>query len=142
MFEQLVAMTVIAASDLSRARRFWHDVLARDPVYSDEGGDIYDVGGAAVHVYESGYAGTAQNTVLSFITDDLDRDMEALRSRGVVFHDYDLPGLKTIDGIAEIFGERAAWFSDSEGNIMAIEEPSPGRLEQVTKMRAGIADRP
>ena len=88
-----------------------------------------------MHVYESAYAGTAQNTVLSFITDDLDRDMAELRSRGVVFHDYDLPGLSTKDGVAEIAGERAAWFSDSEGNIMAIEEPSPGRLEHVARMR-------
>lgn len=139
MFEHLVAMPVIAASDLSRARRFWHDVLGRDPVHSDDGGDIYDVGGVAVHVYETSYAGTAQNTVMSFITDDLDRDMVAMREKGVVFHDYDFPGLTTVDGVAEIYGERAAWFSDSEGNIMAIEEPSPGRLEQVKRMRAGFS---
>ena len=138
MFEKLIAMPVLAASDLARARRFWHEVLEHDPVYSDDGGDIYDVGGMPVHVYESSYAGTAQNTELSFITDDLDRDMTAMRTRGVVFHDYDLPGLTTVDGVAEIADERAAWFSDSEGSIMAIEEPSPGRLEQVMKMRAAI----
>lgn len=139
MLDNAMAMPVLAASDLTRARAFWHDKLGHDPVYTDEGGDIYDVGGTPVHVYESAYAGTAQNTTMSLLTDDLDRDMAAMRERGVTFHDYDLPGLKTVDGVVEMFGERAAWFNDSEGNIIAIEEASPGRLEQVKKMRSRIA---
>lgn len=139
MFDRVIAMPVLAASDLTRARAFWHDVLGRNPVLTDVGGDIYDVGGVAVHVYESAYAGTAKSTTLGLITDDLNRDMAALRERGVEFHEYDLPGVKTVDGVMEMDGERAAWFSDSEGNIIAIEEPSPERLEQVQRMRAAIA---
>ena len=139
MLDRIIAMPVLAASDLTRARAFWHDVLGRDPVLSDEGGDIYDVGGVSVLVYGSTYAGTAKSTTLGLITDDLDRDMAALRERGVEFHEYDLPDVKTVDGVMDVDGERAAWFSDSEGNIIAIEEPSSDRLEQVKRMRSAIA---
>ncbi len=52
-------------------------------------------------VYRSEFAGTAQNTAFGLMTDDLDRDMTHLRTHGVMFHDYDMPGLKTEDGVAE-----------------------------------------
>jgi hypothetical protein len=73
-------------------------------------------------VYSSSYAGTAKNTVFVIETDDLARDMGALRGKGVTFMDYDFPGLKTVDGVAEIGGEKSAWFADSEGNILALSE--------------------
>lgn len=76
---------------------------------------------------------------MSFVTDDLDRDVAVMRERGVTFHDYDFPGLRTVHGVAEVYGERVAWFSDSEGNVLAIEEPAPGRLEKVKEMRASIS---
>jgi hypothetical protein len=56
------------------------------------------------------------------------RDVEAvvadLRSKGVTFEDYDLPGVKTADGIAELGGFRGAWFKDPEGNILSVVEPA------------------
>ena len=61
------------------------------------------------------------------------------RTAGVVFHDYDLPGLKTEDGVADMNGMRGAWFSDSEGNIIAIAQPSPEMMEMAKRMRAGAA---
>ena len=94
----------------------------RDPVFSDaaSGNLFYDVGGTTVLVYQTGFAGTAQNTALNLVTDDLDRDATELRTRGVVFHEYDFPGLKTVDGIAQLGDTRGAWFSDSEDNSIAI----------------------
>jgi len=140
MFEKLMAMAVLPASDLARARRYWHDVLGHDPVSSDEAGDVYDFGGTGVLVYPTQFAGTAKNTALTFITDNLDRDMTALRTHGVTFHDYDMPGLKTVDGVAELGDERGAWFSDSEGNIIAISQPSPEMLEKAMRaMRTASA---
>jgi catechol 2,3-dioxygenase-like lactoylglutathione lyase family enzyme len=134
MFEKLMAMAVLPASDLSRARNYWRDVLGHEPIMSDEGGDYYDFGGTAVLIYETQFAGTAQNTALNLVTDNLDRDMTELRTHGVTFHDYDMPGLKTVDGVAEFGnGLRGAWFSDSEGNIIAIGEASP---EMVQAMKA------
>ena len=64
--------------------------------------------------------------------DDLEATVEYLRERGVVFEEYALPGLETVDGIATVEGnypskggkgERAAWFRDSEGNMVGIGEP-------------------
>ncbi len=133
MFEKLMATAVLPATDLDRAKRWWHDVLDRDPVEVDvESGNVfYDVGGTVVLVYLTGFAGTAQNTALNLVTDDIERDAAALRARGVEFHEYDFPGLKTVDGIADLGDERAAWFSDSEENIIALGQPSPEMVERV-----------
>jgi len=70
---------------------------------------------------------------MGWTVDDIDATVAELRSRGVVFEEVDLPGLKTVDGIAHVAGnypskgsaERAAWFRDSEGNILGIGEPIP-----------------
>ena len=129
MFENSVAMAVLPASDLERARRFWSDVFGLTPVRNDIGADFYVVGGVPVLVYETQFAGTAQNTSFGLFTDDLDRDMAALRERGVTFNDYDLPGLKTENGVVDMDGERGAWFNDSEGNIISIAQPTSLSLD-------------
>ena len=141
MFEKLMATAVLPASDLARAKQWWHDVLGRDPVYEDEEGEAlyYDIGGMPVLVYRTDFAGTAQNTALGLMTDDLDRDMTQLRTHGVMFHDYDMPGLKTVDGVAELGDERSAWFSDSEGNILAIGQFTQQMMEMAMKMRAAAS---
>jgi catechol-2,3-dioxygenase len=136
MFEKVVGMAVLAASDLSRAQRFWHDVFGLDPVLTDEGGATYVIGGIPVLVYESQFAGTAKSTSLSILTDDLDRDMAELRSRGVRFNDYDLGDVKTVDGVADLGGERGAWFDDTEGNIIAIAQPAGDTLERARALMA------
>ncbi|GAA4367935.1 VOC family protein [Agromyces bauzanensis] len=141
MFEKLMATAVLPASDIGRARNWWHDVLGRDPVYEDTEGEslIYDIGGTMLMVYRTDYAGTAQNTAFNLVTENLDRDMTALRTHGVMFHDYDLPGLKTVDGVARVGEERSAWFSDSEGNIIAIGEVPAQMREMAAKLRASAA---
>jgi len=141
MFEKLMATAVLPASDIGRARNWWHDVLGRDPVYEDTEGEslFYDIGGTMLMVYRTDYAGTAQNTAFNLVTENLDRDMTALRTHGVMFHDYDLPGLKTVDGVARVGEERSAWFSDSEGNIIAIGEVPAQMREMAAKLRASAA---
>lgn len=123
MFENATGSAVLAASDLARARSFYEEVLELkpDPAFPpNEEAVFYRLGGVPLMVYVSSFAGTAQNTVFGIDTDDLERDMAALRQKGVEFMEYDLPGLKTVDGVAEIEGERTAWFADSEGNILAL----------------------
>ncbi|WP_308799684.1 VOC family protein [Agromyces silvae] len=121
MFESASAYAVLPASDLDRARRYWTGVLESEPEMSLEDEAFFImIGGIRVLVYRTQFAGTAQNTALGIESDDLDRDMERLRERGVEFNQYDLPGLTTVDGVAEIDGLRTAWFTDSEGNIVAI----------------------
>jgi hypothetical protein len=75
---------------------------------------------------------SGQFTQMAFEVTDLEATVQALRARGVTFEEYDLPGLKTVDGIAKVegnypskggVGELAAWFKDSEGNLLAIGQP-------------------
>jgi catechol 2,3-dioxygenase-like lactoylglutathione lyase family enzyme len=125
MFENASCFAVLPASDLARARSFWHDVFGIDPVDDgfDEGdAEMFEIGGTKILVYETQFAGTAQNTALGIDTKDFDRDMAALKSKGVTFNEYDLPGIETVDGVVEMGGMRTAWFNDSEGNIIALGE--------------------
>ncbi|SDS31390.1 VOC family protein [Microterricola viridarii] len=117
---------VLPASDLARARAYYKDMLGLEPEedMDDEGGSLYSVGGSLFMLYQTSFAGTAKNTALTLETGDLDATMADMRGRGVAFEEYDMPGLKTENGVAELGGERSAWFIDSEGNIIAIAQRS------------------
>lgn len=117
-FSRVVA--IVAAKDLARAREFYELVLGLAPLRALPEGVMYEVGNSALFVYPSQWAGTAGNTVASFEVTDLRQAVADLRDRGVTFEDYDLPGLKTNQGIADFEGELSAWFRDTEGNILAI----------------------
>jgi predicted enzyme related to lactoylglutathione lyase len=123
------AAAVLRAEDLVRANKFYTDVLGlkpRDvPGPAGEGMDMFTAGdGTMVMVYERPGMPAPQNTALGFgiPADKFDEVAADLRARGVTFEDYDLPdiGLKTVNGIAEFEGFKAAWFKDSEGNIVNI----------------------
>ena len=125
MFENSLAAATLAASDMDRARRFWKDVFGLDPVREDMGGAFYVIGGSPVLVYESQFAGTNQATAFSIMTDDLDRDMAALRAKGVEFHEYDLPEVKTENGVMEQDGERGAAHAPSLAAACALRHVGP-----------------
>ena len=112
---------MLPAKDIARASRWYGEKLGLKPDNTADYGVSYTLtGGTPMFLYESQFAGTAQHTLLSFDTPDLARDMQVLRDKGVSFEDYDLPELKTEDGIAS-FGEvKNAWFKDSEGNILGL----------------------
>ena len=71
-------------------------------------------------VYKSATAGQARHTLASFVVDDVRSVVDALRASGVAFEEYDLPGMKTKDGVATIGDTRAAWLKDPDGNILEI----------------------
>jgi catechol 2,3-dioxygenase-like lactoylglutathione lyase family enzyme len=119
----LSAVATLPASDLTRARAFYEQTLGLKVGQESPGGGggvLYLAGTGAVFVYPSELAGTNQTTAASFLVDDLGAMVAELRGRGVTFEEYDLPGLKTENGIAEAEGERRAWFKDTEGNILAV----------------------
>jgi len=126
MFENASCFAVLPASDLARARSFWHDTFGIDPVDDgfEEGAEMFELAGTRVLIYETQFAGTAQNTALGIDSADFDRDMADLKAKGVEFNEYDLPGVTTVDGVVEMGGMRTAWFNDSEGNIIALGESS------------------
>jgi predicted enzyme related to lactoylglutathione lyase len=123
------AAAVLRAEDLVRANKFYTDVLGlkpRDvPGPAGEGMNMFTAGdGTMVMVYERPGMPAPQNTALSFgiPADTFDEVAAGLRAGGVTFEDYDLPeiGVKTVNGIVESEGFKAAWFKDSEGNIVNI----------------------
>jgi catechol 2,3-dioxygenase-like lactoylglutathione lyase family enzyme len=115
--------TVLPAANLQRARTYYHDKLGMDPAEEHDGLLMYRMGsGVGFDMYETANAGTAQNTQMGWMTDDLDEEMRMLRSRGVVFEEYDVPGMKTVNGVAEADDMRSAWFRDSEGNFLCVSQ--------------------
>jgi catechol 2,3-dioxygenase-like lactoylglutathione lyase family enzyme len=112
---------MIPASDLARAKAFYADTLGLKLVREDPEGVQFESGGIRFDVYPTRASGGTA-TVAGWIVNDLDAEMADLRSRGVQFEEYDLPGLKTVNGIAEVEGFRGAWFKDSEGNVLAVAQ--------------------
>ncbi len=116
------AHAVLPAADLGRFRGFYHDKLGLDPSEEHEGTLLYGEGASAFEVYETENAGTAQNTSMAWMTDDLDAEMTALRAAGVEFLEFQLPGMPMDHGVVSGEDGRAAWFADSEGNIICLTE--------------------
>jgi catechol 2,3-dioxygenase-like lactoylglutathione lyase family enzyme len=114
--------TAIPASDLDRAKRFYRDTLALPLMQDEPWGVRFDCGGTQLYLYPTPNAGQASHTLASWRVDDLDAEMAELRTRGVIFEEYDLPGLKTVDGVAEWGPLRGCWFKDTEGNILGVTE--------------------
>lgn len=118
----------IPAADVSRARRFYEQMVGLSPREEVAGGVVYECGGGSwIFLYPSGGAGTSQASQAFWQVEDLEAEVADLRKRGVVFEEYDLPGLKTVNGIATGGGTKAAWFKDTEGNIMALIQPVSAR---------------
>ncbi|HJQ08658.1 MAG TPA: VOC family protein [Candidatus Saccharimonadales bacterium] len=125
MLATLETYAVLPAKDLQRARQFYKEKLGLEPAAEDEGKLVYkSASGATFSIYETGNAGTAQNTAMGWSVKDLEAEVADLRSRGIVFEEYDLPGLKTVNGITAQGNEKAAWFKDSEGNILCLSQTS------------------
>ncbi len=113
----------LPASDIERAKRFYADTLGFIPLVETPAWVTYRTGSTVFQIYPTSSAGSAQHTLAGWVVNDIDEMVETLRGRGVVFEEYDLPGLRTVDGIANLDGvELAAWFKDSEGNILAISQ--------------------
>lgn len=124
MLSDFPISVALPASDLDRARKFYEDVLGLVPPTESAGGAMYRCGeGTMLFVYPSSFAGTNDATAASWAVFDIESVIEDLEERGVHFQDYDLPGLKTENHIAEQpDGTRSAWFADTEGNILALTE--------------------
>ena len=124
MLSERRCAAMIPASDIERAKKWYAETLGFKPHLEDPAGVQYRAGdGTEFGLYASQYAGTNQATAMAFVATDLAAEMNELRDRGVKFEEYDIPGVKTVNGIVEFApGERAAWFKDSEGNIIALFE--------------------
>lgn len=119
---------VLRAEDYDRAKKFYTEVLglaeARETPGPTREGSFGAGGGTMVSIYERPGLPAPQNTTLNFTVpaDKIDSVVAELRTKGVVFEDYDIPeiGLKTVNGVAEFEGNKVAWFNDTEGNIISL----------------------
>jgi predicted enzyme related to lactoylglutathione lyase len=117
----------IPAGNLARARDFYADKLGLTPIQDVMGVNlVYETsGGTRFNIYETTYAGQAGHTIAQFHVDDLDAEVHDLQAKDVAFVVYeDMPGVRWDGVIASLEGlGRAAWFRDSEGNILCIDQP-------------------
>jgi catechol 2,3-dioxygenase-like lactoylglutathione lyase family enzyme len=121
MLQKYPLYAYIPALDVARARRFYEDKLGFKPKQEVAGGVIYEFGGStACFLYPTPNAGTSQASQAFWQVDDVDVEMAELKSRGVVFEHYDMPGERSPSGAITAKGAKAAWFKDTEGNILAI----------------------
>jgi catechol 2,3-dioxygenase-like lactoylglutathione lyase family enzyme len=131
MLERGRAETRLPAQDLERARRFYAEKLGLEPAEERSGGLLYRSAGGDFALFESAGASPGTFTQMSWEVGDIEATVAELKRRGVVFEEVDLPGLRTVDGIAEVSGnypskgtgERGAWFRDSEGNMLGVGQP-------------------
>jgi catechol 2,3-dioxygenase-like lactoylglutathione lyase family enzyme len=112
----------IPAKDLEGTRKFYENVLGLEMVREDPAGISYRTGDSVLFLYPTEFAGTAQHTLGGFSVSDIEAAVAELRAKGVTFEEYDMPGLKTVNGIAELGGEKGAWFKDPEGNILSVSQ--------------------
>ena len=114
----------IPAKDVARARMFYEKTLGLTPGREIAGGVTYEFGDhTACFLYPTPNAGTSKASQAFWQVDDVEREVAALKARGVRFEEYDMPGVKTENGIATGGGAKAAWFKDTEGNILALIQP-------------------
>ena len=114
---------MLPVKDLPRARRFYEESLGLAAgAAKPDGKFVYRCGGTEIALFPKPDGTKAEHTATSFRVDDIAATIRDLKSRGVVFADYDLPGFKTEEHVCVLGAEKAAWFQDPEGNILCLHE--------------------
>ena len=129
MLSDSKVMANIPASDIGRAREFYADKLGLTPA-QELGAEVLvyrTAGGTEFQIYRTDYAGQAGHTIAQWHVGDIESEVHDLKAKGVTFEVYDMPGVQWNGDIASMEGMgRAAWFKDSEGNTMCLDQASAG----------------
>ncbi|HSJ53416.1 MAG TPA: VOC family protein [Anaerolineae bacterium] len=123
MLKDSQAVTTLVTTNTERSKRFYGDVLGLRLVMelSDDMGLVYEAGrGSRIMLYPRDRPSSSDATSIGFVVDDVRGTVRDLKARGVTFEEYDIPGIKTVDGIATMGPEEAAWFQDPDGNIIGV----------------------
>jgi predicted enzyme related to lactoylglutathione lyase len=111
----------LPVADLARARAFYQEKLGLTPSREVEGALFYEgSGNSGFLLFPTSGRPSGQHTQMAWFVKDIAATVAELKRRGVSFEEYDFPGLKTINGIADLGYEKSAWFRDSEGNLLAL----------------------
>ena len=136
MLKDCRVFTTLPVTDPARARAFYAEKLGLTPTPPD--GDFYECGQGTRFVISLMSAKPAGHTQMGFVVDDVAAVVKQLRSKGVVFEEYDWPTLKTVESVADNGDLKSAWFKDSEGNMIAIMQPVDEKVRAaVGAARAG-----
>ena len=120
MLQNAPMYAYIPVKDVDRARNFYEGKLGFTPKEETGGGVVYEFAkGTACFLYPTANAGTSQASQAFWQVEDIEREVAELKARGVKLEKYDMPGVDS-EGILTDGGARAAWFKDTEGNIMAV----------------------
>ena len=126
MLSNSTVTTMLPVVDMARARAFYEGCLGLVAgELKPDGKFTYRVGGSTVALFPKAEGTKADHTAISFQVTDITASIAELKGKGVVFEDYDFPGLKTIDHVCVLGAEKAAWFKDPEGNYLCIHEDIP-----------------
>jgi len=120
MLQDSPLISYIPAKDVTRAREFYESKLGFKPKQEIAGGVVYEFAkGTMGFLYPTPNAGTSKASQAYWSVTNIEAEVVELKRRGVIFENYDLPGTDA-NGITTAGGAKAAWFKDSEGNIMAV----------------------
>ena len=114
--------TTIPVSDIDRAREFYGETLGLHADMVTEGGVMYVSGGTQFFVYPSRYKASG-HTQMSWLVPDIKSVVADLKAKGIKFEEFDLPGIKSVDGIVQS-GPKVwtAWFKDPDGNLLGLTQ--------------------
>jgi len=112
----------LPATDLERAKRFYTEKLGLTAESEAPEGVFFRSGDTRFLVFPSGGTASGTHTQLSWTVDNIENEVTALQARGVAFEEYDMPSLKTINGVALMGPVKIAWMKDSEGNLLSIAQ--------------------
>jgi catechol 2,3-dioxygenase-like lactoylglutathione lyase family enzyme len=119
---------VVPVSDLDGAIEFWQKLglgtPERDQIPDNPGARFSLGGGGELYVYKSVGAGQSRHTIVAFEVNDIEQTVEDLRGKGVTFEEYDMPGMKTENGIVQMGEDKGAFFKDPDGNIIGLAQPA------------------
>lgn len=121
MLSNKKAVANVAVKDIDVATRFYKDTLGLTPVHKEEQElVVFRSGPSEINVYRSDYAGTNKATAVTWTVDNVKDEVADLKSKGVVFEHYDMPGM-TREGDVYVAGDmKVAWFKDPDGNILNV----------------------
>jgi predicted enzyme related to lactoylglutathione lyase len=123
MLQKSPMYAYIPAKDVVRARQFYEKTLGFTAKDKFAGGVIYEFGkGTGCFLYPTSNAGTSRASQAFWEVSDVEAEVAELKARGVVFEEYDIPGVQMKNSIAAGGGAKTAWFKDTEGNILAVSQ--------------------
>jgi len=124
MLTKAPVTTMLPVKDLNRAREFYEKKLGLKPLGAKQDGKFLFAGGdgGTIALFPKPEGTKAEHTAVSFLVKDIAQEIRDLKARGVVFEDYEFPGLKTENHVCVLGSEKAAWFKDTEGNYLCLHE--------------------